>query len=80
VTYLFCDGRPQEFVVLRGLVGAHITSVRALGTGVDLTYELQLGALERILGGVAVCDVVISVPEEALDPLLTVIEVTSKPG
>jgi alpha-L-fucosidase len=73
--YLFCDGRPQDFVVLRGTIGATITSVRAVGTDTALTYELQLGALERILGGLAVCDVVIAVPEAALDPLLTVIEV-----
>jgi alpha-L-fucosidase len=78
-TYLFCDGRPQEFVVLRGLIGSQITSIRALGTGVELPYELQLGALERILGGRLPCDVVIAVPEEALDPVLTVIEVTSAP-
>lgn len=76
-TYLFCDGRPQDFVVLRGLIGSQITSVRALGTGVELSYELQLGALERILGGQMPCDVIISVPPEALDPVLTVIEVTS---
>ena len=79
-TYLFCDGRPQEFVVLRGLVGSQITSVRALGTGLELSYELQLGALERILGGQMPCDVIIAVPEEALDPVLTVIEVTSAPA
>jgi alpha-L-fucosidase len=78
-TYLFCDGRPQDFVVLRGTNGSRITSVRALGTGQELTYELQLGALERILGGDAVCDVIIAVPEDAIDPVLTVIEVTSAP-
>lgn len=81
VTYLFCDGRPQEFVVLRGVIGSSITSVRALGSGQELTFELQLGALERILGGKGRCDVVISVPDDVLDPLLTVIEVTmAAPG
>lgn len=78
-TYLFCDGRPQEFVVLRGTVGSRITSIRALGSGVELAWDLQLGALDRILGGTGVCDVVITVPDEALDPVLTVIEVTSAP-
>lgn len=79
-TYLFCDGRPQEFVVLRGVIGAQITSIRALGTGQELSFDLQLGALERIVGGPCLCDVVIAVPDDALDPVLTVLEVTSAPG
>ena len=79
-TYLFCDGRPQEFVVLRGVVGSRISSIRAVGSGRELSFELQLGALERILGGHGACDVIIAVPDEALDPVLTVLEVTFAPG
>ena len=79
-TFLFCDGRPQEFVVLRGVIGSQITSIRAVGTGAELSFELQLGALERILGGHGLCDVIIAVPEAALDPVLTVLEVTFAAG
>jgi alpha-L-fucosidase len=75
-TFLFCTMRPQEHVVLRGVHGRRITSVRAVGNGAALDHELRLSALDRIVGGDRPCDVVISVPDEAIDPLITVIEVT----
>jgi alpha-L-fucosidase len=77
-TFLFCTMRPQEFVVLRGTHGKRIESVRTLGSGIALESELQLSALDRILGGDPICDVIIRVPEEACDSLLTVIEVTQR--
>ena len=77
-TYLFCVMRPQEQVVLRDVEGARIESIRALGSGVVLPFELRLSALDRILGTVSRCDVLIEVPEEAIDPMITVIEVTAR--
>ena len=73
--FLFCTQRPQEFVVLRGVYGRRVTSVRALGTGRKLEFELRLSALDRLLGTDGVCDVVIQTPEDVLDPMMTVVEV-----
>lgn len=75
-TYLFCPMRPQEFVVLRGVHGRRITAVCALGSGRPLPFTLRLSAIDRVFGGDPLCDVVIDTPDDALDPLLTVIEVT----
>jgi alpha-L-fucosidase len=77
-TFLFCLMRPQEFVVLRGVHGKRIASVRALGSGAPLATELRLSAMDRIFGGDPRCDVIISVPEAACDPLVTVIEVETR--
>jgi alpha-L-fucosidase len=79
-TYLFCPMRPQECVVLRGVYGRRITAVRALGSGRPLPFALRLSAIDRVLGGDPVCDVVIETPNQALDPLLTVIEVVGPTG
>jgi alpha-L-fucosidase len=79
-TYLFCTMRPQEHVLLRGLHGKRFESVRTLGTDQALDFELRLSALDRIHGGDRPCDVLISVPEDAIDPMITVIEVTERPG
>jgi len=75
-TYLFCTMRPQEHVVLRGLFGKRITGARAVGADVDLAFEPRFSAIDRIIGGDPICNVVIEVPEDAVDPLITVIEVT----
>jgi alpha-L-fucosidase len=75
-SYLFCTMRPQEHVLLRGRHGRRIESVRAVGADVALEHELRLTAVDRIAGGDRPCDVLISVPEEAIDPMITVIEVT----
>jgi alpha-L-fucosidase len=74
--YLFCPMRPQEFVVLRGVYGRRIAGVCAVGSNHDLRFTLRLSAIDRILGGDPLCDVIIVTPDDALDPLLTVIEVT----
>jgi alpha-L-fucosidase len=79
-TFLFCPMRPEEFVVLRGVHGRRILSVRALGTDRPLPFQLRLAAMDRILGGDPVCDVLIETPGDALDPLLSVIEVRAREG
>lgn len=80
-TFLFCTMRPQELVVLRGVRGRRIESVRALGSGRTLPFELRLSAVDRLLGGDPTCDVVLFVPDEACDELITVLEVTERaPG
>ncbi len=73
--YLICPMRPVTAVSLRAVRGTRITSVRTLGSGIPLGYELRISAIDRILGGEPVCDVVIDVPEDAAEDLFTVIEV-----
>lgn len=81
-TFLFCPMRPQELVVLRGVHGRRVTRVRALGSGRELAFDLRLAAIDRILGPAAdpLCDVVVHTPDDALDPVMTVIEVTAREG
>jgi alpha-L-fucosidase len=73
--FLFCPQRPQEFVVVRGLLGRRIAAVRALGIDRPLAFELRLSALDRLFGSDAPCDVIIATPDDALDPVMTVLEV-----
>jgi alpha-L-fucosidase len=77
-TFLLCPMQPQGVAVLRRVYGKHITGIRALGTGVELPFELRLSALDRIVGGDPCCDVVISVPPGATDEVMTVIEITTE--
>ena len=77
-TFLFCPLRPQELVVLRGVYGRRIESVRALGTGAPLPLELRLSAVDRMFGADPLCDVLIRTADDVLDPVLTVIEVRSR--
>jgi hypothetical protein len=72
--------RPQEFVVLRGVYGRRIETVRAVGSGQELSFELRLSALDRLFGTDPTCDVIIAVPDAACDELMTVIEVKEREG
>ena len=74
--FLFCPQRPQEFVVVRGIQGRRVESVRAIGTNRPLSFELRLSALDRMLGTDGPCDVIIATPDDVLDPMLTVLEVS----
>jgi alpha-L-fucosidase len=75
-TYLLCPMQPRHLTVLRSVAVKQITGMRALGSGVALPFEPRLSALDRILGGDPVCDVVITIPGGAADDIMTVIEVT----
>jgi alpha-L-fucosidase len=77
-TYLLCPMRPQELVVLRGVYGRRITGVRALGSGAALNVQLRLSAIDRLFGSDPLCDVLIEVPDAAIDETMTVIEVTAR--
>ncbi len=78
-TYLFCPMRPQEVVVLRGVRGRRITAARALGNGTPLGVDLRLGALDHFSRD-PTCDVILSVPDAACDPWMTVLEITAPTG
>lgn len=75
-TYLLCLQQPHGEIVLRGVYGRRIESVRTLGTRTALDTHLRLSALDRLVDAEPICDVVITVPPEAVDDLVTVIEVT----
>lgn len=74
-TFLFCTMRPQELVVLRGVPVRRVRGVRAIGSGVALRTTERISALDAVMNSDPVGDLLIHVPEEAIDPLLTVIEV-----
>jgi alpha-L-fucosidase len=75
-TFLFCTMRPEELVVLRSVHAGKIKAIRAVGTGIPLSFTPQLSALDRIMANAdPVCDVHVAVPAAAVDPLCTVIEV-----
>jgi alpha-L-fucosidase len=81
--YLICPMQPRELVVLRQVRGRAIRSIATLGTGTELTWRLQFGAIEAIMPGDDVlCDVLIDIPEAApdggplLDEMITVLQVT----
>ena len=52
-----------------------VRGVRTLGSGRRLATRERLAAVDELFGGDPAGTLVIAVPEDALDPLLTVIEV-----
>lgn len=77
-TYLFCPMRPQEQVTLRQVRGRRIESIRALGTGHELTFELRLSAMDRLFIHDPVVDVIIHIDDTDCDDLMTVLAVTER--
>ena len=76
--YLVCTLAPRHTLVLREVRGRRITSARVLGAkGRPVALDLRISAVERLLYGAdPLCDVLVEVPPDALDPLATVIELT----
>jgi alpha-L-fucosidase len=73
--YLCCPYRPTGTVVLRGVRTRRVRAVRAVGVGRDLVHHERLAAIDEVLGGDPVGELHIEVPEDAIDPLATVIAV-----
>jgi alpha-L-fucosidase len=73
--FLFCPYRPTESVVVRGVHVRRVQHVRVVGRDRPLEHRERLSALDEIFGGDPVGDLVISVPDDAVDPVCTVIEV-----
>jgi alpha-L-fucosidase len=74
--FAFLLMRPYDTVSLRGLPVKRVRSVRVLGTGQELEFSTNATAMEELMGRDPVGEVVVAVPEEALDPMATVLEVT----
>jgi alpha-L-fucosidase len=73
--YLHALMRPYESVTIRGVPIKRIRSVRALSTGEELAYASRCSIPDRLLNQDPMGEMTIEVPETAIDPLATVIEV-----
>ena len=75
--FVFLLMRPYDTVSLRGLPVRRVLGVRALGTGQELDFTVSATAEQELIGGKDVIgEVIVSVPEAAIDPLATVLEIT----
>jgi alpha-L-fucosidase len=77
--YLFCVMRPHESVEVRGVPVRRVRQVRALGSGRALATRPRLAASEELFASDPHGTLLIEVPPEAVDPLVTVLEVTFAP-
>jgi alpha-L-fucosidase len=73
--YLFCLARPYEQVVVRGLGIRCIRNVRVVGTGRALAHATRTTVADQLFNPAPVGELVIRVPEDALDPVATVLAV-----
>ena len=73
--YLHLLMRPYETVTVRGVPIKRVKSVRALSTGDALEFTTRTSIVDRLLNADPPGEVVIRVPEGALDEYATVIAV-----
>ena len=67
--------KPYDSVTVRGLPVRHVTSVRALGTGVALRHSSRCSILDLLLNPDPPGELTIYLPPESVDSLATVIEI-----
>jgi alpha-L-fucosidase len=72
--------RPYDAVTVRGVPIRRVKSVRALGTGAELSHTSRCAVLDQMLNSDPMGELTIEVPESALDPLATVIAVEIAPA
>ena len=75
VTYLHVLMRPYESVTLRGVPIRRVRRVTVLATGTELTYTTRCAILDSWFKPDPLGELTIAVPEEAIDPMATVIAV-----
>jgi alpha-L-fucosidase len=73
--YLHLLMRPYESVSVRGIPVKRVKSVMVLGTGARLEYSSQVSAIDQLFNKDPVGELIVSVPETALDPYATVLAV-----
>jgi alpha-L-fucosidase len=79
--YLHCLMRPYDSVSLRGVRVKRVRSVRALGAGVELAHRPHLSIADRLFSSKdPIGELVIDVPESAIDEQATVIAVEFEGG
>lgn len=72
VVHLFLLMRPQESVTVRGVPVRRVRRVSTMGSGTELAFTTRAGVLEQLAPDPD-GEVVIDVPEAALDPMITVV-------
>jgi alpha-L-fucosidase len=73
--YLHLLMRPYESISVRGVYVKRVKAVTALGTGAKLDFTSQISAVDLMFNRDPVGELVIKVPEVAIDPYATVIAV-----
>ncbi len=74
-TYLHLLMRPYETVTVRGVPIRHVKRVRLLGTGQELEFSTRCAIIDQFFNPDPPGELTIRVPEEAIDPLATVLAV-----
>jgi alpha-L-fucosidase len=72
--YLHLLLRPYELVTVRGVPVQRVERVSVLGSDRPLTFAVRTSVLDR-LNADPLGDLVVTVPEDRLDPLATVLAV-----
>jgi alpha-L-fucosidase len=78
--YLHALMRPYDSVTVRGVFIKRVKSVRALSTGEDLRFTTRCSIPDRLLNSDPAGELLISVPDSAIDPDATVIAVEFADG
>ena len=73
-TFAFLLARPYETATVRGLAVRRVRSVRALGSGERLRFRPRVPILESLRED-PVGEIEVAVPERAIDPFATVLEI-----
>jgi len=73
--YLHLLMRPYETVAVRGVPIRRVKSVSVLGDGRALEFQTRCAILDQLLNSDPMGELTITVPEDALDPLATVLAV-----
>jgi alpha-L-fucosidase len=73
--YLHLVMRPYESVSVRGVRVRQVKSARVLGSGAPLRIHKRIAAADMLFNPDPVGELIIDVPESALDPLATVVAV-----
>ena len=78
--YLHLLMRPYETVTVRGVPIRRVRRVRALTDGRELVFETRCAILDQLLNSDPMGELTISVPEDVLDPLATVLAIEIAPN
>jgi alpha-L-fucosidase len=78
--YLHLLMRPYESVTVRGVPVRRVRSVRAVGARRALSFTTRCSVLDQMLNSDPMGELTIETPEDALDPLATVIAVEIAPS
>jgi alpha-L-fucosidase len=77
--YAFLLMRPYEAVTVRGVPIRRVRAVRDLGSGRALEFTLHCAILDRFTSPDPAGEIRVVVPESAVDPLATALEIEIAP-